>query len=218
MELRDGQLPRDPSAAAIVNMAITELSSVSELRARVSPRGFVWRGRPPHMTNTRLAELQVEARGGRGSSYVTTRPLIAHWDPQPGGAAQELAHDPGQIAWLEGLVGATDPTVEPAPVYHYYDRSGAGIAPHIDEPRFSLITHYLVAHEASGPKRSAFFVYPVGREPQRVELAPGEAVIVYSGAVVHARTAVAPGESVTTLSIGYRLDSGTEGVDVDASR
>ena len=78
--------------------------------------------------------------------------------------------------------------------------------PHVDVTKFGLSVLMLLSNNfESDARASEFFVYPPDNKPTKLKLAEGEAVVLYSGSTVHARSAPNPGENVLTVSWGFEI-------------
>ncbi|MEA2195012.1 MAG: hypothetical protein QOG42_1446 [Solirubrobacteraceae bacterium] len=178
------------------------------LEAMASTRSgrFALLGRPPFVSDARLAELEQEARTLRaGARPGSDDPGQAGQFSAPvGPAARALVRDRGWHA-----ICRRELSFEPRPPYYasylYYDRPGAGIVPHVDDPEFAVNVLFMVSRSgpAGGGAGSATVLHPPGEEPLRLVLAPGEAVLLEADGLVHAREPMAPGERVTVLTMGF---------------
>lgn len=87
--------------------------------------------------------------------------------------------------------------------YHWYANGDDRVEPHRDTAEFFLGCILLLEHVA--PRECRFYLHPPGGEPLEVPLEQGHCVVFFSGAVTHSRSRPAPGESVNTLTWGFRL-------------
>lgn len=183
------------------------LRALAEVRSGRSAR----LGRPPFLSGEWLARLEEEARASRAAA----EPTGAHAGQagqryaSPGPAARKLVVHRG---WRELI--ARELGVEPTPPYHagylFYDEAGAGIVPHVDDPEFAINVILLVSRSPAGSEGSATVLHPPDGPPQRVVLAPGEAVLLEADGLVHAREPMRDGETVTVLTMGFTRPVGRE--------
>jgi hypothetical protein len=181
-----------------------EWEELLDAMAAARPAQYALLGRPPFLTDERLAALVQEAHDLRAEAEATGQ------DP---GQAGQLHADPGPVAralvvdkgWNElcrqalGFERRSPYTAG----YLYYEQSGAGIVPHVDDADFAVNVIIVVARSAGGDERSATVLHPAGQPPVRAVLEPGEAVLLEADGLVHAREPMQPGERVTVLTMGF---------------
>jgi hypothetical protein len=161
-------------------------------------------GRPPFLTDEWLQRLAEEARSSRATAEPTgaNAGQAGQHYASPGPAARKLVV---HRAWRELI--ARELGLEPQPPFHagylFYDQAGAGIVPHVDDPEFAINVILMVSRSPSGSEGSATVLHPPARAPERVVLAPGEAVLLEADGLVHAREPMRDGERVTVLSMGF---------------
>jgi hypothetical protein len=176
------------------------LAALAEVR---SP-GYALLGRPPFLTDEWLERLAEEARALRPEAQPTgtNEGQGGQHYASPGPAARKLVVQRG---WRELI--ARELGCEPVPPYHagylFYDRPGAGIVPHVDDPEFAINVILMVSRSPTGSQASATVLHPPDGPPQRVVLAPGEAVLLEADGLVHAREPMREGERVTVLTMGF---------------
>lgn len=176
------------------------------LRAMAAARsaGYAVLGRPAFVSEERLEALAGEARelraGAEPAGHGAGQAGQLYADPGP--VARRLVVDPGWGELCRQALG-----FERRPPYTagylYYERPGAGIVPHVDDPDFAVNVIMVVARSTSAGARSATVLHPAGEPPVRVVLEPGEAVLLEADGLVHAREGMRAGERVTVLSMGF---------------
>jgi hypothetical protein len=181
-----------------------EWRALLDAMAVARPAGFALLGRPPFVSDERLAELAAEALDMRAEAKATgsdpgqAGQLIAG----PGPVARALVLDKGWNELCREALGCERRS--PYSVsYLYYEQSGAGIVPHVDDPDFAVNVIMVVSRSAGGDERSATVLHPAGEGPVRAVLEPGEAVLLEADGLVHAREPMQPGERVTVLTMGF---------------
>ncbi|NJK32240.1 MAG: hypothetical protein HC927_07435, partial [Deltaproteobacteria bacterium] len=84
----------------------------------------------------------------------------------------------------------------------YYDER-PGIDPHIDTDIFSLNVLLMLEHRQGEGPGSNLVIFPPRAEPQRLDLQPGEIVVMFAGSIAHGRERVSRGEAVSILTFGF---------------
>jgi hypothetical protein len=172
--------------------------------AAARPARYALLGRPPFVSDERLAALAAEARDMRGEAKATgsdpgqAGQLLAG----PGPVARALVLDKGWNELCREALGCERRSPYSAS-YLYYEQSGAGIVPHVDDPDFAVNVIMVVSRSTGGDERSATVLHPAGARPVRAVLEPGEAVLLEADGLVHAREPMHPGERVTVLTMGF---------------
>ncbi len=176
-------------------------------QGRTSVGGF---GRPtwlflgPPPIAAHLADLRREAAAWRGKAErVNTHQMV-----EAGPVALRVQNSDELLAFVRAQVPdgvAFEPTTA---YYHWYASEDDRIGPHKDQEDFFLGCILLLGHEHQGEPGCRFYLHPAMGEPIEVPLREGNAVVFFSGAVAHSRTAPGPGEIVNTLTWGFRLVAG----------
>ena len=190
--------PQDGSQAVAFDAVSVTLSKLQPYKKRISDNGIAYRGRPALMTNELLAALQSEARALRPSAKRFEEHFLGCGAP----LANELAISPMLTSFVCFHAGEVEATGVAS--FLYYDEVGQGIDPHIDTDIFSLNVLVMLEHVQSSTSPSALVIFPPHREPQRLELAPGEMVIMFAGSIAHRRERMKVGESVSILTFGFQ--------------
>lgn len=178
--------------------AVSEtLVGLQPYRDRIGPNGLAYRGRPPFMTDALLASLQSEA--------VELRPAAHRFDEHFLGCGAPIANALATSDDLTTFVRAHAGNVKPTGVasFLFYDEEGQGIHPHIDTDVFSVNVLIMLAHRRCANRASALVIFPPGRDPERIELWPGEMLILFAGSIAHGRERIAPGEAISILTLGF---------------
>jgi hypothetical protein len=181
-----------------------EWHALLEAMAAVRPGRHALLGRPPFIDDDRLAALVQEARALRADAQPTGDDpgQAGQFYASPGPAARALVVERG---WRE--IFRRELGFAPRSPYHagylYYDRPGAGIVPHVDDPEFAVNVLLMVQRSNGASQGSATVLHPPEAAPLRVVLAPGEAVLLEAAGLVHGREPMAPGEQVTVLTMGF---------------
>ena len=165
----------------------------------VAPSGYIWKGRPPFIDEAMVMALRSEAAQVRASAVRATKHLLLEASP----AARSVLSEGSLGSFVEALTG-----LRPLPsstYYHWYETEQDFVEPHVDTEEFAVSMLLVLSHDRplGNAYRSGLFLWPPASEPVEIPLEKGEAVLFYSGSVVHARSAPGPGESVTTVSWGF---------------
>lgn len=203
--LKDGvEQPEQARAARLVSSCLSQLSPHGE---RVLEQPYVWRGRLPMLDLELFRSLQREAADHLAHSQLSTRHLL--FEGAPG--AFELANSECLLDLVEqhARVQLVRDGQQRC-FYHYYREPSHRVEPHVDVADFSLSLLVMLEHEHRGEPRSCLYLYPPGADAIALDLAPGEGVLFFSGSVIHSRSAPSEGETVTTLSMGFRPQPSTE--------
>jgi hypothetical protein len=161
--------------------------------------GLVWKGRPPWMTDALLVALRDESASFR--ALATAGPGGLHWFTGAGPLARAWAESAMVRDFVEAKLGE-----ELGPAcsnFNYYDRAGDAAYPHVDEPEFGLNVLLMLEHVHDGTPSSALWLYPVGQDPIRIDLVPGELVVFHARSTVHERSALGDHERVRIVSAGF---------------
>jgi hypothetical protein len=158
-------------------------------------------GRPRFVTEGLLELLRAEAREQRPASSGSRR-------PGPGAAGHALA-SLAVSGQLRGAVsGALGRSV--APTYdavYQYDPPGSHVRTHVDTRGYELVVHLVLEHglpRREGRAESALVVHlPGRREPLRVPLGVGEAVVLHGRGTVHSWEPLADDEDRTMIAVGF---------------
>ncbi len=197
--MTDFHRPEKGNDAMAIDTVTETLAKLQPYSGRISKNGIAYKGRPAFMTDELLTDLQREA--------VSIRPNAVRFDEHFLGPGAPIANQFSISACLQDFVIEYAGEVKATGVasYLFYDEEGQGIAPHIDTDIFSLNVILMLSHEdAQNPTHdSALFVFPPGEEPERVNLQPGEMVIMFAGSITHGRKSMKQGESVSILTFGF---------------
>jgi hypothetical protein len=171
----------------------------------VAPSGYIWRGRPPFIDRELLSALRGEAALARKSAIRATKHPLVESSP----IAKAVLH--GAFAhFVSSQAQPREHFMPSSTYYHWYETEQDFVEPHVDTEEFAMSMLMLLKHErpSESEHRSGLFLWPPGSGPTEVPLEEGEAVLFYSGSVVHARSAPGPGEPVTTVSWGFQRAPG----------
>lgn len=189
--------PTAPDAARALDTVSDALASLQPYSKRISPNGIAYRGRPPLMTDELLARLQQEARELRPTASRFEEHFLGCGAP----LANELAVSDTLCSFVREHAGHVEPTGVAS--FLYYDEEGQGIDPHIDTDIFSLNVLLMLDHHYVDGPPSTLVVFPPHAEPQRLDLEPGEIVVMFAGSIAHGRERVRRGETVSILTFGF---------------
>ncbi|HEX6370899.1 MAG TPA: hypothetical protein VF006_18415 [Longimicrobium sp.] len=173
------------------------LAGLQPYSKRISSNGIAYRGRPEFMNDELLAALQAEARQLRPSAIRFDEHFLGCGAP----LANELAVSPMLTEFVRTYAGDVLPTGVAS--FLFYDEPGQGIDPHIDTDIFSLNVLLMLEHEHGPEQESALVVFPPRSAPERLELVPGEVVIMFAGSIAHGRERMGPNETVSILTFGF---------------
>lgn len=189
-----GLAPRgaSPRSAAQTDAFRAVLTCLKDMRIG----GTMWRGRPGFLTDGLLSELQRESRHTREIAKPTDRYLL--------GCGGQVADRFAMNDQLAELVAGQFPGVHPTGIasYIYYDSEGQGLDPHVDTEIYAVNVILMLEHVHFG-RSSHLLVYDEDVAPERIQLNPGELLILNAGSVVHAREDMGQGERVGILTIGF---------------
>lgn len=191
------QRPPAGTAADAFDTVSETLAGLQPYSRRISPNGIAYRGRPEFMTDDLLMALQTEARELRPSAIRFDEHFLGCGAP----LANELAVSPMLTEFVRAHAGDVLPTGVAS--FLFYDEPGQGIDPHIDTDIFSLNVLLMLEHVHGPGAQSALIVFPPRSAPERLELVPGEVVIMFAGSIAHGRQRMAPNESVSILTFGF---------------
>jgi hypothetical protein len=173
------------------------LAAFDTASVHLPPGGVVYRGRPAFLTGRLLERLQREARETRatatrfgGHSLATGTPLAA-----------ALARSDEVAAFVSAQAGPIRKTGTAS--YLFYDRPGDGIGPHVDTDLFTVSILTVLEHRHGRGGSSHLVLYHAADHAERIALAPGETLVIFTGGVVHGREPTAEGESITVLTLGF---------------
>ncbi|PPK65584.1 hypothetical protein V5P93_005056 [Actinokineospora auranticolor] len=165
----------------------------------VPETGYFYYGRPQWLTDDLLAALCAEAAAERAKAVLLRRQFHTPTGP----IASALADSPELHALIESDACPVTPARRAN--YLYYEAEGQGIDPHTDDHDFQINVLMTLEHRHTRWQRSTLVLFPHGPDdPLRIHQRPGELVLFWAAAVVHARTNVTQDERVTNLGIGYR--------------
>jgi hypothetical protein len=188
-----GQLPSVGARAAAWKAVVSTLEHLHSA-------GLTEAGRIPFIEEEYFADIVREATDQEAIAHRTGPQELA-----PGGpVAEQLAVDPRLLKIASRAIGG-ELLATGISSYLYYKREGDHLYPHVDTEIFAVNVILMVEHVA--PARgdgSALQIFAADGPPSRVVFAPGEAVVLQAGGTVHGREAVAGGERVTILTIGFQ--------------
>lgn len=193
----DFKTPFTPKQRAAFTTVGETLARLQPYRARINRNGIAYRGRPDFMTDEVLGSLIQEATALRPRAV----PFEEHFLGTGAPIANRMAVSPQLCALVRQHAGDVQPTGVAS--FLFYDAPGQGIEPHIDTDIFSLNVILMLKHVGGGDPRSCLVVFPPGDEPERLDLVPGEMVIMFAGSITHGREYVKPGEEVGILTFGF---------------
>ncbi len=169
-------------------------------RLQLGDGGYLWRGRPPFVSDCELGALQRDAAEKRVDAIRASRHRLF----EGAGASRIFGASAGFLGFVRDLL-PVGMSVEPtSSFYHYYENVEDRVEPHLDTADFALSCLLLLQHRHDGNPGSRFYLCQPGQGPTEIGLREGDAIVFYSGSVVHARSAPRPGESVVTASWGFR--------------
>lgn len=186
-------LHSDASALATVVASVAQLQSH---RSRVPANGVAYRGRPPFVTDSLLESFRRESAALRDRAVKFHDHLVVSGAP----GAREFAYSRSLGELVAAHAGPVEPTSKAN--YLYYDSVGLGIEPHIDNEEFSLNAILMLEHVYEQDP-SALVVYPPGAPAERIQLQPGELIVMFADSVVHARERVKIGERIRIAAFGF---------------
>lgn len=189
--------PSDIAAATAFDAISDTLATLQPYSNRISYNGLAYRGRPNFMTDEKLFALQEEAR--------TIRPSARRFDEHFLGCDAPIANQFALSRTLSSFVRTHAGDVKPTGIasFLYCDEDGQGIDAHIDTDIFSLNVLLMLSHRYTHEPRSALVLLPPHRPPERIELEPGEIVIMFAGSIAHGRERMQPREAVSILTFGF---------------
>ncbi|HEU4535003.1 MAG TPA: hypothetical protein VFS00_12840 [Polyangiaceae bacterium] len=177
------------------------------LRALASGRraGAAFCPRPGWVDAASFERLRAEAEASEkepadrnGKSYGRVGP-----------AALRLLVGKGLRAWAGEALGLRIGRYASASyiTYEYAGPSPAASRLHVDLPEYEINCLVGVSHRHPdrGPP-STLRLFEGGPEPRDIDLTPGAAVVFDACRTPHARTALGPGERLTLLTIGLRVE------------
>ncbi len=189
--------PDDAGTARALDAVTDTLATLQPYRNRISRNGIAYRGRPPLMSHELLESLRTEARAVR----PTARRFDEHFLGCGAPIANRLAVSEELSAFVRSHAGEVKPTGVAS--FLFYDEEGQGIDPHIDTDIFSLNVLLMLSHDHRPGPASALVVFPPRGQPERIDLAPGEMVIMFAGSITHGRERMRRGEAVSILTFGF---------------
>lgn len=197
--ITDMQRPEKPGAAVAIDTVTETLSKLQPYSGRIAKNGIAYKGRPQFMTDKLLEDLQIEAISIRSEALR----FDEHFLGCGAVTANKIAVSKEFVDFVKLYAGDVKPTGVAS--FLFYDEEGQGIDPHIDTDIFSLNVLLMLAHEDSrNPDHdSALFVFPPGEQAEKIDLLPGEIVIMFAGSIAHGRQRMKKGESVSILTFGF---------------
>jgi len=191
------QKPHEGIVAEAFNEVCKTLAQLQPYKKRVGNNGLAFRGYPPLLDTLLLQKLKDESSKVRPSAIRYEEHFVGCGAP----IANELATSNELTEFVRIYAGDVLPTGIAS--YLYYDEPGQGIDPHIDTDIFSLNILIMLEHLSIEPSRSALVLFPPNSDPLRLDLVPGEMVIMFAGSIAHGREKIRKGENISILTIGF---------------
>jgi hypothetical protein len=197
--MTDFHRPEKVDKARAIDTVTETLSKLQPYSGRISKNGIAYIGRPNFMTDNLLKDLQNEASSIRPTAIRFDEHFLGCGAP----IANQLSISKELLEFVQLHAGDVKSTGVAS--FLFYDEEGQGIDPHIDTDIFSLNVLLMLSHEESQNHNhnSALFVFPPGEQPERINLIPGEIVIMFAGSIAHGRQRMKKGESVSILTFGF---------------
>jgi hypothetical protein len=197
--LPDFKRPESRNTVRALDTVTEALSKLQPYSNRISKNGIAYKGRPSLMTDELLKDLQEEAISVRADATRFDEHFLGCGAP----IANKLAVSDQLVDFVQLHAGDVKPTGVAS--FLFYDEEGQGIDPHIDTDIFSLNVILMLSHEECQNKNhdSALYVFPPGENPERIDLKPGDMVIMFAGSIAHGRQRMKKGESVSILTFGF---------------
>ena len=186
-----------PSEDEALTASLSVLRGLQRHADRIPRNGITWRGRPGFLGSDLLSALCAEALKGRPSAIQEGGYMLGCGGP----VADRLASSDDVVSFIGQHAGEVRPTSIAS--YLYYEQPGDGLDPHVDTDVFALNMIMMLRHDAKGGRHSRLVVHDLDGKPNKIELVPGECVLLFADSVVHGREAMAEGETVTLLTIGF---------------
>jgi hypothetical protein len=189
--------PNQGTASDAFDAVSQTLVGLQPYKNRVGSNGIAYRGRPEFLTDELLRSLQSEA--------AELRPSAHRFDEHFLGCGAPIANQLATSKELSEFVRLHAGDVKPNGVasFLFYDEEGQGIEPHIDTDVFALNVLIMLSHRRGSGRSSALVVFPPRGEPERLELQPGELLILFAGSIAHGREPIQAGEAVSILTLGF---------------
>jgi hypothetical protein len=158
-------------------------------------------GRPPFVTDRLLGLLAEESRQQMPASVEQGRRSTA----PPGDVLAALAVSRQLGAAVSGALGFTAvPTYD---ALYEYDPPGGKVRTHVDSREYEIVFHLLV-EQTSRPEVDAESVLvvhrPLEREPSRLRLSVGDAVVLRGRGTIHSWEALGAEERRTLVAVGFQ--------------
>ncbi len=189
--------PSEVDAVNALDTVTETLATLQPYSNRITRNGIAFRGRPAWMSDTLLTSIQEEAQ--------SIRPMARRFDEHFLGCgaslANQLAVSKELVEFVQEHAGDLKPTGIAS--FLFYDEEGQGIDPHIDTDIFSLNVILMLSHKHVSNPASALVVFPPRGEPERINLQPGEIIIMFAGSITHGRERIKQGETVSILTFGF---------------
>jgi hypothetical protein len=156
-------------------------------------------GRPAFITDRLLGLLVEESRGARPSDFEGRRATAA-----PGDVLAALAVS-RQLATVvnDALSFDVVPTYD---ALYEYDPPGGRVRTHVDSRDFEIVFHLLVEQPSpAGEEAESVLVVhrPLEREPSRLRLRAGEAVVLRGRGTIHSWEPLGSEETRTLVAVGF---------------
>jgi hypothetical protein len=192
------QRPSEMNASHAFDTVSQTLATLQPYSKRITHNGIAYRGRPTFMTEELLRSLQREA----GALRPRARKCDEHFLGCGAPIANDLAVSQLLCKFVESHAGDVKSTGIAS--FLYYDEIGQGIDAHIDTDIFSLNVLLMLRHQPPRlGRKSALILLPPKAPVERVELEPGEIIIMFAGSIAHGRERMKLGEQVNILTFGF---------------
>ncbi|MEO8334799.1 MAG: hypothetical protein ABI664_07495 [bacterium] len=156
-------------------------------------------GRPPFVTDRVLELLVQESRAQRPQDIEGRRGTSA-----PGDVLAALAVSRQLSTAVHDALSF--PVVPTYGALYEYDPPGARIRTHLDSRDFEIVFHLLVEHSSPrGDEAESVLVVhrPQEREPSRLRLRAGEAVVLRGRGTIHSWEPLGADETRTMVAVGF---------------
>jgi hypothetical protein len=190
----------DPDTAARFSRALAGVLATQPYERRVPRYGIAGRSHDLFSADE-LARLRSEAADLRGRAILNFgQQALVHAEELPSSMASALASARKVVSFVESVAGPCRPTH--VATYVYYDAPGMRSDPHVDNTFSAVTLMLLLRHDHR--RASTTVSYWPGSPRLAITMAPGEAMVFFGSAVLHARTPVAEGESVSSLLLSFQ--------------
>ena len=177
------------------------IRQLSPDHALMPENGIVFKGNPNWANHQLLLTLNKEAEQRRDKPLDRTDHFLGCGGIQ----ADKLANSTSLVNFVSQHAGKVRATGIAS--YLYYDKPGLGIRPHVDTDVFSVNLMLMLKHRPSqNGLKSSTLVFPPNGKMENHSLDIGGVMIMFGGAVIHARSIIGPQEKVHLLTIGFNRE------------